>query len=98
MGCGGEVQHGGWKLLPVLVLVGPMSPAQEGQMPDMACQEGAEMVWVLLPVPFSGFRVQHGMGARFSKLCGCCCQAWCVMVCGSCCLCPFQGSGGQHGG
>jgi hypothetical protein len=81
MGCGGKVQHGGWELLPVLGLMGLRSPAQEGQMPDMACQGGARMVWELLPVPFSGFRVQYGMGARFS------------MLCGSCCLCPFQGSG-----
>jgi hypothetical protein len=48
-------------------------------------------VWELLPLPFSGFRGSAwGVGAIGCALYG-------SGSCGSCCLCPFQGSGASMG-
>ena len=96
-GSGASMGEGAWEVGAVAYV----SPAQEGKMPDMACQGGARMVWELKPVHFSGFRVQHGMGAGFSMLFGCCClchlqgsgssMVWeqSSIACGCFCLCPL---------
>ena len=67
----------------------------------------SSMMWELLPVPFSCFRLQHGVGAvtvvfsvPFSGIDSSMGAVACALFrvegsawCGSCCLCPFQGLG-----